>query len=264
MPKTNFLFFLQAYNDKCQTSTPALSLFKWSRQINGVPYTLENNQQFQVAASSTSSNVIPYSFSTPTNTTTATLASTAVLAITGSAVGIAVGNLVVGTNIKVGSTVQSMTPTVFTVSSANATVGAVYSNNGQTFTVLSTIVAGLALNATGTGLPSSSGTLTLVSGTGDATITFSAFTGPTVTMSLPATGSGSETVNFYSPASFMYMESDQQVSVIYNNGSPMAVNPFEINGITTPGVFFMNGPTCSLTITNPGSVAANITLITME
>ncbi len=64
----------------------------------------------------------------------------------------------------------------FTVTSANATIGDVYSNNGQSFTVNSTIVAGTTLTTTGTGTPLASGTLTKVSGSGDATITFSAFT----------------------------------------------------------------------------------------
>jgi hypothetical protein len=57
---------------------------------------------------------------------------------------------------------------------ANATVGAEYSNNGETFTVRSTIVYGSSLSCFGTGAPATSGTLTLVSGTGDATITFTA------------------------------------------------------------------------------------------
>ena len=70
----------------------------------------------------------------------------------------------------------------FVVSSANATQGAVYSNNGFNFTVNATIVAGTALATTATGLATASGTLTLVSGTGDATITFSSNT-------IPATGS---------------------------------------------------------------------------
>jgi hypothetical protein len=70
----------------------------------------------------------------------------------------------------------------FVVTSANATAGAVYSNNGQNFTVNSTIVAGTALSCTitTTGTPTSSGTLTKVSGTGDATITFSSETGTTI------------------------------------------------------------------------------------
>jgi hypothetical protein len=60
----------------------------------------------------------------------------------------------------------------FTITAANATVGAIYSNNTQTFTVLATIVAGTTLFATGTGAPLPAGTLTKVSGTGDTTITF--------------------------------------------------------------------------------------------
>ena len=63
----------------------------------------------------------------------------------------------------------------FTVSSANATAGATYTNNGQTFTITNTIAAGTTLISTGTGLPLSSGTLTKASGIGDATITFSAY-----------------------------------------------------------------------------------------
>ena len=70
-----------------------------------------------------------------------------------------------------------LTPATFTVTSANATAGAVYSNNGQNFTVQSTIAAGTTLVASGSAFPLASGTLTKVSGTGDATITFSAFTG---------------------------------------------------------------------------------------
>jgi len=62
----------------------------------------------------------------------------------------------------------------FTVTAANATVGATYTNNGYTFTVSATIAGGVTLVCAGTGAPASSGTLTKASGTGDATITFSA------------------------------------------------------------------------------------------
>lgn len=62
----------------------------------------------------------------------------------------------------------------FTVSSANATAGATYTNNGVTFTVESTIASATTLVAYGTGIPGASGTLTKASGTGDSTITFSA------------------------------------------------------------------------------------------
>ena len=76
-------------------------------------------------------------------------------------------------------TVQRFTTTgtttgyLFFVSSANATVGATYTNNGVTFTVLNTIAAGTQLFTTSAGAPLASGTLTKASGTGDATITFS-------------------------------------------------------------------------------------------
>ena len=65
----------------------------------------------------------------------------------------------------------------FVCSSANATLGATFTNNGQTFTVLATIAAGLLLFCSGTGTPAASGTLTKSAGTGDSTITFSAFLG---------------------------------------------------------------------------------------
>ncbi len=67
---------------------------------------------------------------------------------------------------------------VFTVTAANATAGATYTNSGQTFTVVTTIVGGTTLTTTGTGNPAASGTLTKASGTGDATITYSSFTAP--------------------------------------------------------------------------------------
>ena len=265
--KTNFLFFLKSYADQYPTSVPYLSNFRWSREINGVPYTFENSQQIQVLPSITTSNLLPYNFSTPTNSGDYTVNETNLLVVNGSPAGIAPNQLIVGGAIPVGTYVLSLAPTqyTFTVSSANATIGAVYSNNGQNFTVTSTIVAGTTLVCTGsTSVPLSSGTLSLVSGTGDSTITFSAWTASTnITMSQTATSSGTVGISFYTPASFLYMESDQEISMIYNNGSPMALNPFEINGITIPGVFFMNGPCYSLTVTNPGITTANIFLACM-
>lgn len=63
----------------------------------------------------------------------------------------------------------------FTVSSANATIGAVYSNNQYLFTVTSTIASGTTLAVTGSGTPTPYGILTKVSGTGDNQITFSKY-----------------------------------------------------------------------------------------
>lgn len=77
-------------------------------------------------------------------------------------------------------TVQAFTSTgsttgyLFTCSSANATAGATYTNNGNTYTVLGTIASGTSLFTSQASAPLSSGTLTKASGTGDATITFSA------------------------------------------------------------------------------------------
>ena len=75
-----------------------------------------------------------------------------------------------------GSTLTRCNNATFTVSAANATVGATYTNNGQTFTVDATIAGATTLKTTmPTSLrPTASGTLTKASGTGDATITFSA------------------------------------------------------------------------------------------
>ena len=71
---------------------------------------------------------------------------------------------------------------LFTVSgiTVTPTVGATYTNNSNTFTVVtSNVISGsgtITLAATTLGAPSASGTLTKTSGTGDATITFSAQT----------------------------------------------------------------------------------------
>lgn len=64
---------------------------------------------------------------------------------------------------------------MFTVTAANATAGATYTNNGVTYTVKKTISAGTKLYCTATaGSVTSGTTLTKTAGTGDATITFSA------------------------------------------------------------------------------------------
>jgi len=266
MLRTNLQFFLNTYDDLLTTTTPSRNHFKWLREINGIPFNLENDQQIQVLPSITIPNIVPFPFATPTNTGSYTINSTATMSLTGPVDGIAVNNLIVGANIPIGTTVLTINPSryTFTVTSANATVGSVYSNNGQTFTVTSTLVAGTTLITTGSGDPTASGTLTLVSGTGDATITFSNVSElTTLTMSKAATASATETITFYSPAAFMYMEADQQVSVIYNGGSPVVLNPFQINGLTQPAVFFMAAPVYSLTVTNLSTTVANVFFASM-
>lgn len=66
----------------------------------------------------------------------------------------------------------------FIVTSASATVGATYTNNGVTYTVMATLASGTDLWVTGSGDPTVSGTLTKATGTGDATITFTGFRKP--------------------------------------------------------------------------------------
>lgn len=72
----------------------------------------------------------------------------------------------------------------FNVTSANATAGATYTNNGNTYTVLSTISGFTLLYCSQAAAPQASGTLTKASGTGDATITFSLAV-PIATYTLP-------------------------------------------------------------------------------
>jgi hypothetical protein len=81
-----------------------------------------------------------------------------------------------------GGTAQGLNRRTFTVSGVTVTptAGATYTNNSSTFTVLyTTIVAGSGTISTwissGVNNPSASGTLTKASGTGDASITFSAY-----------------------------------------------------------------------------------------
>jgi hypothetical protein len=88
----------------------------------------------------------------------------------GFVVGGAVTTLTESVNGGVSNSIIFTTP-----STANATAGAKYTNNGQVFTAEDTIIAGQYLTANSTGSPSPSGTLTLISGSGDSTITFTTY-----------------------------------------------------------------------------------------
>lgn len=78
---------------------------------------------------------------------------------------------------------------VFFASSCNATVNATYTNNGVTYTVIATVAAGTQVIMSGSSAPTTSGTLTFVSGTGDATITFFAVRAP-ISLEVQAVGGG--------------------------------------------------------------------------
>ena len=80
-------------------------------------------------------------------------------------------------------------PISFTIPAATAStvvsVGATYTNNGQTFTVLSAVISGgTTLICSGSGAPLASGTLTYASGTGPATISFTAESIPNIALTL--------------------------------------------------------------------------------
>lgn len=95
----------------------------------------------------------------------------------------------------------------FTVTAANATIGATYTNNGQTFTVLSTIAAGTTLVTSSTGAPAASGTLTKASGTGDATITFSSNFATPYEVSSPYLTAALSTLKFTQSLDVIYITS---------------------------------------------------------
>lgn len=69
-------------------------------------------------------------------------------------------------------------PRAFVCTSASCTVGATYTHNSVTWTVLKTVASGTIVYLSGNGNPLTSGTLTKASGTGDSTITFSSYREP--------------------------------------------------------------------------------------
>jgi hypothetical protein len=77
-----------------------------------------------------------------------------------------------------GGTLLRVNNSEFTVTAANATAGATYTHNGQTYTVDATIAGTTTLKTTCQvrPFPYNAGVLTKASGTGDSTITFSAVT----------------------------------------------------------------------------------------
>ena len=128
---------------------------------------------------------------------------------------------------------------IFTVTAANATVGATYTNNGQTFTVLSTIAGTTTLTTVGTGNPAASGTLTKTSGTGDATITFSAFA-HNIEVRVNCTGSAQIGRSFYfQPQSSTSVQTGGTIQNVIQSASMFLVdsstNPLTVRTISGEG-----------------------------
>ena len=122
----------------------------------------------------------------------------------------------------------------FTVTAANATDGAIYTNNGQSFRVTTTISSGTTLTTTGLGFrPTASGTLTKASGTGDATITFSSFvfsadsslivSGPLTRGSLPTVGQQTSSNISFSTSSNTYVDVTAATVTITTTGRPVII-----------------------------------------
>lgn len=114
----------------------------------------------------------------------------------------------------------------FTVTSANATLGAVYQFNGIQFTVTSTIAPGTTLQTNGPGwvFAPASGTLTIVSGGGDTHINFSAVTS-SITIRAFAVGDAFIGTSYYlQPLSTTSVTVGGPGQVVIQNCSAIVVN----------------------------------------
>ena len=78
-----------------------------------------------------------------------------------------------GSTLTLSNATVGSSPYVFTCSTTiTVTAGATYTNNAHTFTVLTSVASSHTLTCSGTGAPTSTGTLTKASGTGTTPITF--------------------------------------------------------------------------------------------
>lgn len=86
------------------------------------------------------------------------------------------------------------------------------------------------------------------------------------TGALPSQSGITTEVAVYSMAKTMiYMESDQNITVTLNGGSPgPTIVPVVSNGTVFPGIFLLNGVTYSLSVTNNSINTANVTLLSAE
>jgi hypothetical protein len=84
--------------------------------------------------------------------------------------------------------------------------------------------------------------------------------------SLPSETNILSEVAVYSMAkTLVYMESDQNLTVTLNGGSPgPTIVPIVANGSVYPGMFLLNGVTYSLSVTNNSITTANVTLLSAE
>lgn len=152
---------------------------------------------FPVTVTGSTTFTIPYEISSFTNITNAITSITATnpaIVTTTSPHGLITGQtaFITGTNSTPSIDGPNIVTTIykFTVTSANATAGDVYTNNGNLFTVETTIAGGTLLTCSSSGAPTSTGTLTKSSGSGDATITFSSVISNQFSVPVSVTGAG--------------------------------------------------------------------------
>jgi len=219
-----------------------------------------------------SHGVIPDTTPILTTTGNVTLGSNQITSLA-STVGIASGQYISGEAFTGGTTVLSVTGSTvtmsnesqdntyytFTVSSANATAGAIYTNNGFNFTVQNTIVTGATLLAIGTGAPLSSGTLALSSGTGDSTIAFSPVSSSTTVSFINPVATQPGQINWSNVLNFKVIGSNIDYQIAANpTGSSVTLSDGQVAYITltrdaaiTPDLIWTNS---SAIVSSVGSV----------
>ncbi len=249
----------------------------------GTVYT-NNGQSFIVTTTliGTATSVITYGTGVPTTTGTLTLSSgTGSSSITYTAVAATSSAAAVTAGVGGGGggsgggggwiflQYANLTNTfTFTISSSTVSQNAVYSNNGQTFVVSASISSGTTLTTAGTGLPTSSGTLTLVSGTGPTTISFSAYSGTvqTATNCLDTSGGNGGVGGNGANNHTFTITSGQTASVgatFTNNGYTFTVTTTLTSGQTTLVTVGTGIPSASGTLTKAtGTSSGNITFST--
>lgn len=127
--------------------------------------------------------------------------------------------------------IQLNTTITFTVSGANATAGAHYSDGaGNTYAVLTTLVSGASLvtqELGSTGTPAATGTLTKTSGTGDATIAWTAVSYGFANEALADAGYAACLSSFVSAmAGYDYIVAglNDEASYVYNMANYLSAN----------------------------------------
>jgi hypothetical protein len=151
----------------------------------------------------------------------------------------------------------------FSITSGNATVGATYTNNGVTFTVYATVSSATIVVMSGSGAPTASGTLTKSSGTGDSTITFSAFRAPLYleVVMVGGGGGGSGSGSSVSTAGGTGGQTYFGSSFLIANGG--GGGPVNMSGPSTPGSASKASPAVGTAVTgSAGSPGYYITSTT--